>query len=448
MKNYLLLLALTLLTGPPARAQWVLQPYSFASTLAPLPPFNSQAIYIVDAQTVWTVGVSQYMGTNYGANEVARTSNGGATWTVSTVPGMDFLWEIISNAAGLSASTALICTVNAMGPGRIMKTTDGGTTWTTQSTATQYGSADSYADFVLAFSSTELLCVGDPIASLSNRFEMYRSTDAGLTWTGVATGNMPAALSGETATPYYKARVGNHVWFSTNRGRVFHSADKGLSWTVSQTSLTGIAAVAFRDALNGLAFLPGGGGLVRTTDGGATWAAVAYTGPAHAKLTAVPGTNNYLSAGEGPDAGSSFSRDNGTTWTAIESTLSHFDVAAFSPTVAWSAAVSYTNTAYAGLGAYKLTSTVLGTTAATAAPPPPLQVFPNPSADGRFTLALPAGASAESLTVLDALGRVVLTQPQLPTGATELDLRAQAPGFYTLLVRTGRGAVRQQLVRQ
>lgn len=445
MKNYLLLLVLLALLGRPARAQWVLQPFSFASVMAPLPLPNLQAINIVDAQTVWAVGVSQYQGGNYGDNEVARTSNGGTTWTVSAVPGMDYLWEIISNTAGLSASTALLCTVNAMGPGRIMKTTDGGVTWTTQTTATQYGSADSYADFVLAFSPTELLCVGDPIASLSNRFEMYRSTDAGLTWTGVATGNMPVALSGETATPYYKVRVGNHVWFTTNRGRVFHSADKGLSWTVSQTSLTDVGAVAFRDALNGLCFLPGGGGMVRTTDGGATWAAVAYTGPAHAKITAVPGTNNYLSAGEGPDAGSSFSRDNGTTWTAIESTLSHFDVAAFSPTVAWSAALN--SSTFAGLGAYKLTSTVLGT-AEPAAAAALLQVFPNPSADGRFTLALPAGTAAESLTVLDALGRTVLTQALAPASHTELSLNAQAPGLYTLLVRTSGGVARQQLVRQ
>lgn len=447
MKNYLLLLALALLASLPARAQWVLQPFAFSSVYPPLQPFGIQAIHIVDAQTVWTVGVSQYMGTNYGDNEVARTTNGGATWTVSAVPGMDFLWEIISNVAGLNATTALICTANVMGPGRIMKTTDGGVTWTTQTTAAQYGSPDSYADFVLAFSPTEMLCVGDPIASLSNRFEMYRSTDAGLTWTGVATGNMPVALGGETATPYYKARVGNHVWFTTNKGRVFHSTDKGLTWTVSQTSLTGIGSVAFRDALNGLFFVPGGGGLVRTTDGGATWTTVAYTGPAHANLTAVPGTNNYLAAGQGPDAGSSFSRDNGTTWTAIESTLSHFDVAAFSPTVAWSAAFSYANTVYSGLGAYKLTSTVLGTAPA-AAPAALLQVFPNPSADGRFGVALPAGQPAGALTVLDALGRVVLTQPLAPAGRTELNLGAQAPGLYTLLVPTSQGVARQQVVRQ
>ncbi len=445
MKNFLLLLVLALLLGSPARAQWTLQPFSFTSSFSPLPPFGIQAIHIVDAQTVWTVAVSQYMGTNYGDNEVARTSNGGTTWTVSTVPGMDFLDEIISNVAGLSASTALICTVNFAGPGRIMKTTDGGVTWTTQTTPTQYGSPDSYADFVLAFSPTEMLCVGDPIASLSNHFEMYRSLDAGLTWAAVASSTMPVALSGETATPYHKARVGNHVWFTTNKGRVFHSADKGVTWTVSQTSLTNVGSVAFRDALNGLYAVPGG--LVRTTDGGATWAPVAYAGPAHASITAVPGTGNYLSAGQGTDAGSSSSRDNGTTWTAIETTLSHFDVAAFSPTVAWSAAVSYRTSGIFGLGAYKLTTTVLGT----AAPAPTaalLQVFPNPSADGRFSVALPAGTVAESLTVLDGLGRAVLTQALAPAGHTTLDLAAQAPGLYTLLVRTGHGVAHQQLVRE
>ncbi len=115
--------------------------------------------------------------------------------------------------------------------------------------------------------------------------------------------------------------------------------------------------------------------------------------------------------------------------------------------MAWSSAFSYTNATYAGLGAYKLTSSVLGTAPAAGAAPV-LLVFPNPSADGRFGVALPAGAQAASLTVLDALGRVVLTQPLAPAGRTELSLAAQPPGLYTLLVPTSQGMARQQLVRQ
>ena len=78
----------------------------------------------------------------------------------------------------------------------------------------------------------------------------------------------------------------------------------------------------------------------------------------------------------------------------------------------------------------------VGLPAAVAAPA--VQVWPNPSADGRFTVQV-AGAQAESaeggrpgtLTVLDGLGRVVTRQP-LTAATTALDLRAQAAGVYTL----------------
>ena len=69
-----------------------------------------------------------------------------------------------------------------------------------------------------------------------------------------------------------------------------------------------------------------------------------------------------------------------------------------------------------------------------AAAAPAVQVWPNPSADGRFTVqfsgAAPGGRPG-TLTVLDGLGRVVARQP-LAAATTALDLRAQAAGVYTL----------------
>ena len=346
--------------------------------------------------------------------------------------------------------TALLSIVSPSG-GRILKTVDGGTTWTSRTTAAQLPAGDSYPDFLVAFSATELLCVGDPTPATNDRFEMYRSLDAGDTWTLATTPAMPVALAGEYATPYYWTRQGNNVWFSTTKGRVFRSTDRGLTWAAARTGLANVSGsepcmVAFRDALNGLVFEPSGGGLVRTTDGGATWTALPYTGPAHAIIRAVPGTGQYLSVGQGPDAGTSVSRDNGATWTALETTRSHFDLAVLNSTVAWSAALTYTATIRAGLGAYKLTSTALGTTAAL--PASSLQVYPNPSADGRYQLVLAAGLRPEYLTVLDALGRPVLARALAAGAAPALDLSAQAPGLYTLLLRTSQGVARQQLVRQ
>jgi len=288
MKQLYVLLASLLLAGPAAHAQWVLQPFTFGNTIAPYPP-NAAALHIVDAQTVWAASINQYQNYYLGDNEVAHTADGGTSWTVQTVPGMDFFNESIFGLVGLSASTALICTKNVAGPSRILKTTDGGTTWTTQTTPTQFNSAGNFADFLFAFSATELLCVGDPSASSGSYFEMYRSLDAGASWVAVPTATMPATIGDETAVFFCKAQVSSHVWFITTKGRVFHSADRGATWSVAASGLATYGTIAFLDALNGLIYEPASHRLVRTTDGGATWAPVAYTGPAHRVLAAVPG---------------------------------------------------------------------------------------------------------------------------------------------------------------
>lgn len=61
-----------------------------------------------------------------------------------------------------------------------------------------------------------------------------------------------------------------------------------------------------------------------------------------------------------------------------------------------------------------------------------VSVFPNPSASGRFTLRLAAGAPAgATYAVLDATGRPVASG-QLRAPDTELDLCAAPPGVYVL----------------
>jgi hypothetical protein len=98
-----------------------------------------------------------------------------------------------------------------------------------------------------------------------------------------------------------------------------------------------------------------------------------------------------------------------------------------------------------------LTDPVLTATAKSALNGVAFALFPNP-ARRAATVQLPAvpGATAATITLLDAMGRVVrtATAPLLPTGLRhELDLTNMAPGLYVLQVRAGTAvAVRQLLV--
>ncbi|GAB3575506.1 hypothetical protein GCM10027345_10870 [Hymenobacter daeguensis] len=78
-----------------------------------------------------------------------------------------------------------------------------------------------------------------------------------------------------------------------------------------------------------------------------------------------------------------------------------------------------------------------------------LALFPNPTADGKLTLQLTGYTKAVTLTVLDALGRVVLTQ-QVAPGQPEakLDLSGAARGVYLLRTTTEGGSDVRRIVRE
>jgi hypothetical protein len=78
-----------------------------------------------------------------------------------------------------------------------------------------------------------------------------------------------------------------------------------------------------------------------------------------------------------------------------------------------------------------------------------LHLFPNPTADGKLTLQLSGYTKAVTLTVIDALGRVVLTK-QVTAGQSEakLDLSGAASGVYTLRAITEGGTDVRRIVRE
>ncbi|MGY3087612.1 photosystem II stability/assembly factor-like uncharacterized protein [Hymenobacter sp. UYAg731] len=445
-KQLLSCLGLCLL-GFTAQAQWVSQPVGFAADIVPF------YIDAVDANTAWTVGTA--IGSTYLQPQVARTVNAGQNWTVSNLPIQAGASEDFTGLSAISASTAWITTIlNNNAGGRILRTTDGGQTWTIQNNAGVYASARSYPDFIHFFSATEGVTVGDPLPG-SSQMEMYLTTNGGLTWTPITTS--PAAQVGEFPEPTPPAVVGNDIWFVSVKGRVFHSPDKGLTWTVATAvpNLNSNATLAFRDAQNGLlSTLDDAGtnhGLYRTTDGGTTWIPVTYAGPLHgAGLSIVPGTSQYVSAGSdlaNGDQGSSFSRDNGQTWVALESTINHITTEFVSPTVGWSAGLQFKSTGVTGVvNRYSGTALATRTDASLQAS---LTVAPNPALGGRFTLqAARTTAGPATVRVLDVAGRLVQQQAWTSAAPLALDLSREPAGIYVLEVQAASGTARQKVVVQ
>jgi hypothetical protein len=80
-----------------------------------------------------------------------------------------------------------------------------------------------------------------------------------------------------------------------------------------------------------------------------------------------------------------------------------------------------------------------------AAAQPGFEVFPNP-ARTVATVRVPAGNNAATLTLTDALGRVVRTQSATAGRDYPYDLAGLAPGVYALRMQAGAAVATQRLI--
>ncbi|HLH24982.1 MAG TPA: hypothetical protein VK066_20870 [Chloroflexota bacterium] len=267
-----------------------------------------------------------------GQTGVWRTQDGGGTWTqVSTTllgRGLSIDATTPSTVYGISSDTR-----------RILKSADSGATWTTVYT----GTGATQINAVLADPNTS----GRVYAGVSytdGLAQLLRSTDGGATWAAV----LPASLRGAggigptnittlAAVPGIDGLVfaGLQVYHG---GSVLRSADGGATWASVGGDLQPLAAPSALAAggsavptatvyagFNVMQF----GSLVQSLDGGATWADLSANLPIHgpdggyvANLDANPGQPmwTYLSAWDlapTPQAGVFATPDGGATWVEL-----------------------------------------------------------------------------------------------------------------------------------
>jgi photosystem II stability/assembly factor-like uncharacterized protein len=272
MKKNLLLLAAGILVAAGINAQgWVTQNTGFTVAKTGI-----RTISIVDANTVW---VSTYGPGTANSHAFARTIDGGTTWiadSVKTVPAMSKV-NAFSNICAKGQDTAWACMYgdNTASGGGIYYTTNGGVTWTQQTTAAF--SIKSFPDFVYFFDKNNGVTLGDP----NPGFEIYTTSNGGTNWTAVPTANIPAPLTNEFGNAGVFCVSGNTIWAATTGGRVLKSTDMGIHWTASVvgSNTQTISMLSFKDATHGLAvILSTPDSIIRTADGGATWALVPSTG--------------------------------------------------------------------------------------------------------------------------------------------------------------------------
>ena len=225
-----------------------------------------------------------------GPTPMAKTEDGGLTWTPLPLTGATGVPRAIDCA---DANNCVILAGQVPdGPGdRVTWTSDGGATGTT---ITPTASLEA-----LAFSSgTRVVGIGDGGATLA-------SDDAGHSFARVG-GVLPGEFTG------LRRAGANTVFAFATDGILARSTDRGLSWAAIGTApVGGLVDLSFVSDTVGY-ILASGGALERTDDSGASWSVVGAQ-PTGARGLLATGVDTLLVAGSG---GVMRSVDGGATFAA------------------------------------------------------------------------------------------------------------------------------------
>jgi len=263
-----------------------------------------------------------------GANgTILRTADGGATWQTLTVPDaarLDF-----RDVDAIDDRTAYALSIGAGPASRIYKTTDAGTHWTLQFTNEE---PKAFYDAMSFWDAQHGLAISD---SVDGHFVILTTQDGGAHWARVPADALPPALPNEGAFAGSGTNIAvlgrDRAWIGTGastKSRVLRTTDGGRTWAVADTPLitsasAGIFSVAFRDQTHGIVV----GGDYRkesdatdvaavTSDGGATWTLSSGLSGFRSVVAHLPGDSaSWIAVGP---KGADVTQNDGKTWTKVD----------------------------------------------------------------------------------------------------------------------------------
>ncbi|MBI5472563.1 MAG: choice-of-anchor D domain-containing protein [Ignavibacteriae bacterium] len=276
----------TISTGTtPADTSWAIQPSGSTAAF--------YTVKAVDQNIVWVGGTG---------GTVLRTTNGGTNWT--SVGGGALGTADVYAIEARDANNAW-CTTTPSAT-FIYRTTNGGALWTQVYTLATPG----FIDGIIMTSATNGYAVGDPVPNPGGNWTLLKTTDAGATWAAMT----PALPQVGTEAGWNNSFqiIGNNMWFGTNLSKVYRSTNLGGAWTGVATPSLNSYSVWFNNATTGI--LGGASGAVnKSTNGGATWTAATAAGTGNVLGSGgVNGFEFWATSGNNVF----YTTNHGTSWTS------------------------------------------------------------------------------------------------------------------------------------
>jgi photosystem II stability/assembly factor-like uncharacterized protein len=230
--------------------------------------YNIYSISVVNDDVVWAVANRNDDNAASNSPKYFRTSDGGKSWKVASIP---IAGRICYDIQGLDSLTAIVTSnkLQSTDTRPIFKTTDGGLTWNSIQPTGNSGGVN-----IHFFNETE--------GMVFNNGKYAVSSDKGGTWTNFiqlpfGANEYNGFIGGTTNLTYADE---NTFMIGSSEGRIFITRDKAKTWKTIQAAKNNelINSITFFDALNGALIVTGTSStnylkskIYITSDGGDTW---------------------------------------------------------------------------------------------------------------------------------------------------------------------------------
>ena len=374
-------------------------------------------LYSIDVVTENIIYAGGYGG------ELAKTIDGGQTWTSLNIGSADWVRSIQfenANSGWIAGASGSINT-----SGRIMETTDGGQTWTVLYTGGHY---------------TEMQRV-TPDVAYAGGFNAYfsKTTDRGQTWTDIA---LPINSNNTIIDICFLDPLNGYVVVNDMNSHVLKTNDGGQTWTILYQY--GIKDVYFHTITEGYGIRTSGqtSYIMKTIDGGATFNDIFQINSI--KMRRVYFANNmqgYAIGGLDYGNGSYIEKpaiyqtlDGGQTWQNITPSILNSTTISFFDIETTPSGIPVVSGSFGTV--LKGSLSLINGIPAVQASEVSLNIFPNPITNNLLTIQ--ADTELEQIRLFDLNGIEVLNV-QTSTKSTNINVENLPAGTYMFNATTARG---------